>query len=119
MAAPEIAGTDRTTYNRVGFTLLGGLWVSIAAMVIGLLVTAAEGKTVATQALPLSRELSQLTAGNPQAIVDLGILLLFATPLVGVVVALFEFLRRRDTPFVGITLGLVIILIVGFSVALH
>ena len=88
-------------------------------MVLGLILTGAQGKSAPTQALPLSRELSQLAAGNAAAIVDLGILLLFATPLLGVLVALFEFLHRRDAPFVGITFGLVIILVLGFAVALH
>jgi uncharacterized membrane protein len=119
VARQEIASEDRSTYSRVGYTLLGGLWLSIAVMVLGLLVAGAQGKKEPTLALPLSQEWSQLTAGNPSALVDLGILLLFAAPLLGVLVALFEFLRRREMTFIAITVALVIILILGFAVALH
>lgn len=119
MGTPEITEGDRRAYRDVGYTLLGGLWISIGVMVLGLAIAAARGQSEATRVLPLDQELRRLATGSPAAVVDLGILLLFATPFAGVIVALFEFARLRDRPFIGITVGLLLILAVGFGVALR
>lgn len=119
VTTPEITDADRRTYRVVGYTLLGGLWISIAVMCLGLAVAAIQGRNEATQVLPLDQELAKLTAGSPAAVLDLGILLLFATPFAGVLVALFEFIRQRDRPFIAITAALIAILAIGFGVALH
>jgi uncharacterized membrane protein len=110
---------DEETDAAIGAVLLAGLLLSIAVMVLGLVLTAARGKVSASQVLPLDQVLPHLRSGDPAAVLDLGILLLFATPLAGVVVALFEFLRRRDGPFSVITLLLLLILAIGFAVALR
>jgi uncharacterized membrane protein len=119
--APETAGKtlDEATYARVGYTLLYGLLISIAVMIIGLIVGAVTGKTAAAHVLSLDRVLPQLAKGSASAVLDLGILLLFATPLAGVLVALAEFVRIKDRAFAGITLAVGILLCVGFVVALH
>jgi uncharacterized membrane protein len=111
--------TSDPTYNRVGYTLLYGLLISIAVMVIGLIDSAARGKPVSSHVFPLDKVLSELGKGTASAILDLGILLLFATPLAGVIVALVEFLRVKDVVFAGITLAVGVLLCVGFVVALH
>lgn len=99
--------------------MLGGLWLSIVVMVVGLVVAGIEGAKASTHALPLDQELSKLAAGKPAALVDLGILLLFATPLAAVITALVEFVLQGDRTYTGITVALVIILGAGFAVALH
>ncbi len=103
----------------VGWTLLGGLALSIAIMALGLILVAFDGATGTGHVLPLDQLLPQLDRGKPSAVLDLGILLLFATPLVGVMVALAEFVRRRDVPFVLITGLLLVALAGGFVVALR
>lgn len=124
---------DRALYTRVGFTLLIGLLISIAVMVIGLLAVAiTNGESCV---LPLDQVLPHLThgggkcsaggavtkrpGGTAAAILDLGILLLFATPLVGVIVAAIGFARERDWVFTGTTVLLLAMLVVSFAVALH
>ncbi|MGH2449406.1 MAG: DUF1634 domain-containing protein [Chloroflexota bacterium] len=101
----------------VGRTLLGGLLLSVAMMVIGLIVTAEQGVDV-RHVLPLDRVPADLFAGQGRAVLDLGILLLFASPLAGVLIALGSFLRYRVSSFAMITSVLVVILIAGFAVAL-
>jgi uncharacterized membrane protein len=117
--ARTVARSDARTYSRVGYTLLGGLWLSVAVMVAGLLLSALGSSGSATHVTPLADVLSALASGKPAAILSLGILLLFATPLAGVLVALAEFLETRDLPFVWVTVALVVILVIGFAVALR
>ena len=72
----------------MGYTLLGGLLVSITVMLAGLAYGALRGTTASGHVLPLDTVLPHLRNGDPSALLDLGILLLFATPFVAVLVAL-------------------------------
>jgi uncharacterized membrane protein len=109
---------DRQTYARVGTTLLLGLLISVAVMILGLVDVAVSGRS-ASHVLPLAQVLPHLRNGDPRSVLDLGILLLLATPLAGVIVAALEFMRRKDRPFTFITLSLLVVLGIGFVVALH
>ena len=119
MAELSTSLEDQRTYSRVGNTLRIGLWISIAVMLLGILLTAAGGNGEAREVLPLDRIVPAIQAGNPAVVLDLGILLLFATPLVGVLTALAEFVAHRDRAFTAIALALLVILVAGFVVALH
>lgn len=118
MAQP-IPHDERSTYARVGYTLLGGLWLSVIVMVVGYVLAATSGIHQVGHVTPLQDVFSELKAGKAAAVLSLGILLLFATPFVGVLVALYQFLRSRDVPFIWVTAVLLIILIIGFAVALR
>jgi uncharacterized membrane protein len=110
--------TDVDTYSRVGWTLLGALLVSIAVMVIGLIAVIATGAS-ASNVLPLDRIWAHLARGDASAILDLGILSLFAAPLLAVAVALLQFLLQRDRTFAFVAALLLVVLAVAFGVALH
>jgi uncharacterized membrane protein len=110
---------DAPIYRHVGYTLLYGLLVSIAVMLAGMAYGALRGKAASGHVLALDAVLPHLRDGDPSALLDLGILLLFATPLAAVLVALFEFVRIGDRTLGLITFVLVILLGVGFFVALH
>jgi uncharacterized membrane protein len=110
---------DAETYTRVGYTLLGGLLVSIAVMVLGLVLAVAHGGNETKHVLRIEQVLPHLTNTGGSAVLDLGILLLFATPLLAVIVALVEFIRQRDTAFAGITALLLVVLAIGFGIALR
>lgn len=110
---------DRRTYSAVGVTLLGGLWLSIAVMVFGLAVTLLAGRWPVRHVLPLDQVVPHLLNGDPATLVDLGILLLFATPLAAVLVALTGFVMQRDAPFIVIAVLLVLILAAAFGIALR
>lgn len=109
---------DRPTYNAVGWVLFAGLILSVAVMVIGLILAAAQGRS-ATSVYPLDQVLPHLAQGRPAAILDLGILLLFATPLAGVITACSRFALEHDRQFVFLSLLLLCILAIGFAVALR
>ena len=59
--------------------------------------------------------LDALTPPQPAAITDLGLLILMATPVVGVAVAAAVFARRRDWTYVGFAVYVLIMLMIGFS----
>ena len=115
---PE-SGRDDRVDAYVGWTLFGGVLLSMAVMVLGLALVGVEGEQVSGHVLPLDRVVPDVLRGKPSAILDLGILLLFATPLVGVLVAAAEYIRLRNAVFVLISLALLIVLVGGFAVALR
>jgi uncharacterized membrane protein len=100
-------------------TLFFGLLASIALMIVGLVLVVPQGQNAATRVVALDRILPDLMAGSRPALLDGGILVLFATPLLGVLVASAQFLRQRDTAFSLITACLLLVLGAGFVVALH
>lgn len=119
MAEIETSLEDQRTYARVGNVLRAGLWLSIVIMILGILLTGLQGKAQAREVLPLDRIIPAIQAHNSAVVLDLGILLLFATPLVAVLTALTEFVTHGDRAFTGIALALLIILVIGFVVALR
>lgn len=98
--------------------MIGGLVVAVVVMVIGLIWVGATGAS-ATRVIRLPDIVPALGVGRAASVLDLGILLLFATPLAGVLVALGGFVRTGDRPFAIITVILLTLLIAGFVVALH
>jgi uncharacterized membrane protein len=116
---PHTGALEDATYARVGSTLLYGLLVSVTVMVAGLVFDGIKGQAVSGHVLTLDRVIPHLVSGDPSAVLDTGILLLFATPLAAVIVALVEFLRVGDRAFAGITLAVGVLLCAGFVVALH
>ena len=115
---PRAPPTDRSD-SQVGWTLLGGLVLSVGVMAFGLILQAVRRDTASVHVLPIDQILPNLEKVRPSAVLDLGILLLFATPIAGVVVALAEFIRRREVPFIFITALLLIVLAGGFALALR
>lgn len=103
----------------IGWTLLIGLLASIGVMALGLVVTAERGGKDASRVLPLDQVVPHLARGEGPAVLDFGILLLFATPLIGVVVAMAWFVWRRDGSFVAVSGLLLVLLGLGFVLALR
>lgn len=110
---------EATAAAWVGLTLLTGLLASIAVMVVGLVLASHGGQRMVTTVLPLDRVVPELMHGSTSALLDGGILLLFATPMLGVVAALARFLRQGDREFSVITGFLLLVLLAGFGVALR
>lgn len=111
--------TDFSASIAISRTLFAGLLLSIAIMVLGLLLVAGEGAKAATHVVPLNRVIPHLVHGSRPAVLDSGILVLFGTPLLGVVVAFVQFVRQRDAAFSVIAALLLMVLAAGFLVALH
>ena len=110
--------TERAGYARISWVLLSGLLLSILVMVAGLIAEAASGQS-ATAVLPLDQEPTHLLKGDASAVLDLGILLLFATPLAGVAAAFAEFWLQHDRTFVLVTGGLMVMFAIAIAIALH
>jgi uncharacterized membrane protein len=88
--------------------------VSLALIVSGLVLYAlnpASGRDIALGPLEAIRSLSD---GNPLGLVDLGIMLLVATPLARVVVALVSFAKGSEWKMVAISAA--VLAIVAFAI---
>jgi len=119
VAIEESLAQEKAFDARIARTLFVGLVASIAIMVAGLVLAAAHGHNAVQHVLPLADVPSHLAQGDPASVLDLGILLLFATPLAGVLVAAAQFAQERDRQFLAISLMLLCVLCVGFIVGLR
>lgn len=117
--AGESSRGEKRTYAQVGATLLVGLLLSIGVMTIGLVTAALRGGSSTSHVLKLDQVLPHLLSADSAAVLDLGILLLFATPLIAVLVALLNFLLLRDMVFAAVTAVLLLMLALAFGVALR
>lgn len=114
-----IARADEQASTEIGRALFAGLLLSIAVMLLGLALVAVQGKNPTTHVVALDKIVPDLVHGSSAALLDAGILILFATPLLGVIVALVQFLRHGEQIFALITALLLLVLGAGFAVALH
>lgn len=82
----------------IAFVLRWGSYVSALLLGAGLLwvATAADVPIQAGPAMPLRALAGQLAERNPYALMQLGLLLLLATPLVRLAIAAAAFARRRE-----------------------
>jgi uncharacterized membrane protein len=103
---------NRTMY----LVLVTGMVLSFSIMVIGLLlyaVSPTEGTT-----LPLDKIVDGIVHGNPIAVIDLGIVLLIATPLVRIIAAGVTFGLERDYRFLGIAVFVLAMIILAVFIKL-
>jgi uncharacterized membrane protein len=101
---------NRTMY----LVLVTGMVLSFSTMIIGLILYAVnpvEGTT-----LPLDKIFDGIVQGNPIAVIDLGIVLLIATPLVRIMAAGITFGLEKDYRFVGIAIFVLVMIMVGVSI---
>ncbi|HEV8050439.1 MAG TPA: DUF1634 domain-containing protein [Thermoplasmata archaeon] len=86
--------------------LRGGVLVSGIFLLVGLLLAVAQGSVGiagGTGALPFGRLLPDLAGGRPWAFLWLGVVVLAATPVVRVLLALANFAGARDRDYVVLT----------------
>jgi uncharacterized membrane protein len=98
---------NRTMY----LVLVTGMVLSFSFMLIGLAIYAvapAEGTT-----LPLDKILDGIVHGSPIAFLDLGIVLLIATPMVRIVAAGVTFGIEKDYRFAGIAIFVMAMILIG------
>lgn len=103
----------------IAFILRAGVVVSGAIIAVGVLlyyVRVATGKSLPADTIPhtLPMVTHGLAAGDPLAIITLGLLLLLLTPVVRVAVSIGAFAIERDWRYVVITTIVLVILIVSF-----
>jgi uncharacterized membrane protein YfcA/uncharacterized membrane protein len=119
---PDEQATARAvdmTYSIIGWVLQGGVILSAAVIVIGLLMMSLQPDKFAPQNLQLFPQTfgqvwTGLLALRPQSIIAFGLLLLIATPVLRVAVSIVAFVVEHDRRFVVITT--IVLLILLFSI---
>jgi uncharacterized membrane protein len=104
----------------ISAVLRGGVLLSAAIIALGTAAffwQAFTGHVAGEAAFPhtLGATLAGVRAGNPAAIIVLGLLVLLATPLLRIIVSIVSFARERDWPYVAITLLVLAILLLSFA----
>jgi uncharacterized membrane protein len=89
--------------------MLAGLALAIVLMIAGAVLAAVRGSSV--QSSTSITDLPKLLAnGDPSGLLDLGLLVLLATPFARVVALVIAFASRREWLFAGISLVVIAIL---------
>jgi len=106
--------------ERIGVLLRTGVAVAGAVLVLGLAGFFLHGSQGGFLQADLLRHgtpptLRSLAHGDPVALLPLGILLLILTPILRVAATLVLFAAERDWIFVGITAGVLGILLLGLA----
>jgi uncharacterized membrane protein len=96
----------------VAWILRIGLVAALLAMAAGVGLACFEGRLTA-HAVSLSQIGSMLAHGRPSATMELGVLILLATPMVRVLTLIGVFGRDRDPRFVAAAVAVAALLVVG------
>ena len=94
----------------VSRTLTAGVSASLLLMGGGLLLSAARRSPLPEAATPLALLPAGLGAGDPDAVMSLGLIILLSTPAARVAVLVWQFARRRDWLFAAVALAVLGIL---------
>lgn len=103
---------NRTMY----LVLVTGMVLSFSIMAIGLVMYALDPTEGTT--LSLDKIVDGIVHGNPIAVIDLGIVILIATPLVRVMAAGLTFGIERDYRFVGISVFVLAMILIAVFIKL-
>jgi len=112
---------DVQTYRWTALTLQSGMYLSFAAMGGGLvwwlLAGAPGGDASERRVLPLGDIAPQLLVGNPLALLNLGVLLLLATPGVTLLTTLITYIAARNWRYAGIAALVCLILLLSLAIS--
>ena len=97
--------------------LVWGMALSMAVLVLGLFLYALSPTGHAEVDLSIPQIIDGIMNADPIAVIDLGILLLIATPLTRVVTALAVFIVDRDLRFVLV--ALLVLAVIAIAIALR
>ncbi len=112
------AQAQAATCTIIGWILQGGVLLSAAIILLGLLLMSLQPDKFAPQQLPVfshtfDQVWTELLALRPQAVITLGLLLLIAIPVVRVAASIVAFALERDRRFVVITTLVLLLLLFG------
>src|SRR4051812_1809355 len=112
---------DGRAYSWAAFVLRAGMYISFTLMAVGLLwwvVAGSPGGQAANgQVLALDRIMPELARGNPLAVLNLGMLLLIATPVTTLIAAMVAFLLEGNRRYAGIAAFVVFILLLSITIS--
>ena len=110
------------TYRWAAFVLRVGMYASFAAMGGGLAWWLASGAPggheSGSKSVPINAILPQLAAGNPLALLNLGVLLLLATPGLTLLAEIITFVSARNWRYVAIASVVAAILLTSIAFSL-
>jgi len=111
---------DKVMSNIIGWLLQGGVTLSSAIIIFGLILLffsshAFSQASVETFPHTIGTLWTGLLAWQPQAVITLGLLILIATPVLRVAVSVIAFWLEHDWRYVVITLIVLAILTVSFT----
>jgi hypothetical protein len=113
---------DKATYRWAGLILKVGMYSSFAVMAAGL-VWAMLGDTTAApleyRAVPLDRLYDALLAGDPDAVLSVGLLLLLASPGASLLSIVVTFAAARNWRFAGLAAVSAGILLLSVGIAMR
>jgi uncharacterized membrane protein len=113
---------DDLTYIWAGLTLRAGFYISFALMVAGLVWWLFAGMPGGVQGsggvVPFGRTFDELAAGNPLALLDLGVLALLATPAITVAAVTLAFSAARNWRFAALSLLIFAVLLLSVALSL-
>lgn len=112
----ETQAVDDRTYRWASVVLRVGLYLSFIAMSVGLVWWFATGAPgTATTTMPIDEIPSELLAGNPLALLTVGVLVLLATPAATLLTELVTYTWARNWRFAGIAALVAAILLVSIA----
>ena len=106
-----------TRQNLMSIVLRFGVLLSCALFLVGIVVDAIDPiafGTIKPGHIPLL--LRALIHGSPAAMMHIGVLILLATPVARVAAMSWTFARERDFTFAAISIGVLLLLIVSFTI---
>jgi uncharacterized membrane protein len=109
--------SSSSSLNRyVRLVLVAGMSVSVALLALGLVMYAFLPHGHEATLGPI-QALQAALAGDPIGVLDLGLMLLIATPLMRVIVALLVFARGREWRFVAVSAT--VLLVIAIAIVFH
>jgi uncharacterized membrane protein len=87
-------------------------------MLFGVVLLSFNPNAATEEALPLNELFSQIIPLNPMVLLNLGILVLLATPILRVIIALVSFSLERDKLYLIISATVLIILLISLIFAI-
>ena len=119
---PRPPTPDHQSYKWSGRVLQAGMYLSFSCMVAGLAwwlgAGAPGGEDSARRGLSVDRLLPELWAGNPLAILNLGVVLLLVTPAAALFSLIITFALARNWPFTLVSLLVGAILAASMAISL-
>jgi uncharacterized membrane protein len=113
----DLPPVNESLYRGVQRTLAGGMVLSFGLMGLGLLWQLADPQPHPDQVIPLDRLPAALLAGNPLALLDLGLVVLLLIPAVHLSVAAVQFARGGESRYLALTLLVLALLGLGAVLA--
>ncbi|MEO8286977.1 MAG: DUF1634 domain-containing protein [Chloroflexota bacterium] len=119
----KIAQTDEPTYRWTSLILRIGMYISFSVMMAGVIWSLVIGLPASTatssNVVPLDQILPEIAAGNPLALLNLGVVLLLATPAATLLGIIITYALERNTRYTAIAALIGVVLLLSLAISLR